>query len=269
MLYTPLHTDRLHHRSKAEVFIGLRKITSENIDFDSYERHLERKQDAINTRKKYNDNIKKHCTVCSVKETCHTTFRDKKKYCASPYPPNEEIDKYFLKDDTTQISKDTIVDILMASGSHSVINTETGRRCDAYISLHNNMYGLGFRVIARASGRGKILTSGTTDKEWIYFKVQNNINTNYSEFARNELHERLKDTTWYAKLLACAAIKQSPTRVSMFHSTAYPKAYLETTYKSFNVKFLWTSNRKLCPWNYEVKDWEDLFGHYGRIPGFR
>jgi hypothetical protein len=267
MFYTPLPTDRLHHRSKSAAFIGLRDITIDNIDLDSYERHSERKQDVIDTRKKYKDNVKKNCTECSVKETCHITFKNKKKYCSSPYPSNEEIDKHFLNDDTTKISKDTIVEILLTSGNCSITNPTTGRKCDAYISIHNDMYGLGFRVIARASG--KILTKGTTDKEWIDFKVENNININYSDFAKNELHEKLKDATWYAKLLACAAIKQSPTRVSMFHSTAYAKAYLETTHRCFSVKFLWTSRRRLCPWNYEVKDWEDLFGHYGRIPGFR
>jgi len=267
MFYTSSHSERLHHRSKTEAFIGLRNITADHIDLDSYERHLERKQEDIDTRKKHTDNAKKHCTVCSVKETCHITFRHKKKYCSSPYPPNEEIDKYFLNDNPVKISKDTLLDIMLASGPCSVTNSATGRKCDAYISIHNDMYGLGFRVISRT--KGKILTAGTTDKEWIDFKVENNISTEDRKYKKDELQEKIKDTTWYAKLLACAAIKQSPTRVSMFHSTAYAKAFVETTYNGFSMNFLWTSKRRLCPWLYEVKDWEDLFGHYGRIPGFR
>jgi hypothetical protein len=266
MLYVS-NTDTHYRRNRSDAFVSLRSITVDDIDFTSYKDHLETKQTAIQTRKEHRANIKKNCTQCSMKEICHRHFNHKKNYCSSPLPPVEEIDKFFLAEGIDKMTKETLVDILLASGSAEVTNQATGRKCDGYITLHNDMHGMGYRVTSRTTGR--ILAWGVTPEAWETFKKDNNINTAYSDYARNELIEFVNNPAHYAKLLACAAIKCSPRLQSGFNSTEYDKAFVQVTWNTVAIKFRWNSKRRVCPWDYEVGDWEDLFKHYGHIPGFR
>jgi hypothetical protein len=254
------------YKRRDVAFTGLRSIGSDNINFDMYEEHLERKTEAADTRKKYFTNAKTHCPNCSVQETCHRRFAHKKKFCTEPLPPSKEIDAYFMQQENS-VSKPLLVDILLASGRQIVTNPSSGRKVDAYVGVHNNYTGMGYRVMSRT--KGNILCYGTTLEEWEKFKKDNEIDVTYSDIARKELTERLNNPAAFAKLLACASIRESPRLVSAFHSTTYDKAYIEAIYGKFVLKFRYPSKRGICPWSYEIADWDDLFAHYGRIPGFR
>ena len=254
-----------YYRKKA--FISLKDITADDICFDAYESNVEPRQTAADTRRKHALNAKTYCPQCSVKSVCHNRYKHKKNYCNDPLPPTEDIDKYFTEKSAHSIPKETIVDILLASGDTAVINPKTRRKCDAYISLHEDFHGLGFRAMSRVTGN--IIDWGVSAESWEAFKKENNINTKYSYVASDDLKERLDNPAMFAKLLACAAIKVSPVRTSMFHATAYDKAYITPQWNGFCVKFRWNSKRRVCYWDYTVTDWEDLFKHYGKIPGFR
>lgn len=254
-------------------FLNMRDVTLDDIDFTAYSKNLEVRQDASVERKRVLDNVKTNCSQCSVKDECHTYFSHKKRYCTTPLPKYEEIsrailNKYNTYVETSKLSMNTIKEVLLCSDERPIYNPETNRTLKGYLGLAMS-YGEEINFISRRASDATTVSIGKNDEDWLKFKENNNIDiTKMSEYAKEIVNNWMEDPDKLALVLASINIKQSPRLTSGWHSTSYQAMFVQVSYSSISVAFHRPSRRSKLYWELNIKDWGDLFRHYGRVPGY-
>jgi hypothetical protein len=253
----------LHDKSERK-FQGLNDIKFSNLDFSYYGEHYEKKCEALVERQKTLNNGKVYCKTCSMFDECTSNFKWKMRGCCNPRPSLDEIATEIINRCSPKISKRTIAEILDLSGKHTIQNQRTGRKSRATIGLTELNRGLGF-CVHRVSDN-QIIASGITDTEWEEFKHHEKLEA--YEGSVTQTLEKMEDPLTYAMIIACANVKGSPRRVTIWRSTSYEYMYSLFTYSGDVVlHFHKPSSRDVAPWPLEIRSLTTLFEHYGRIPG--